>query len=489
MLGNAERDAAGVTPAAFVRLLWKWSAASGATIFFAISLTALSFGFGYDVEVVDMPCLFLVAVLMTAGAAYALTIPRLLVDTHQVSDGQRHRLLWIMLAGGLLARLALFASEPILEDDFQRYLWDGGVTAHGYNPYAVSPLAVMLGHVQGPLSELGADAGDVLPRINHKPLTTIYPPVAQGAFALAHLIEPWSLAAWRGVLLSFDLATLALLVALLDLTGRSRLWSALYWLNPVVLKEVFNSAHMEAIVLPFVLLALLLASRRRPLMATAALSLAAGAKFWPALLLPLVVRQLWGERVRLAAAALIFLGLMALWLTPMAINGVNETTGLAAYVDRWQTNSALFPTVVGLLTPLHDWIGFSSVDAGGMARALIAVVLAALGIGVARRQLEGADDLIRRASIIVAALVLLSPAQLPWYTVWMAPFLVFRPYGAFLVLTALIPLYYTRFYLVAHELAGAFEAYVVWVIWAPAWGTILWDLWRGHALRPNQVNT
>jgi hypothetical protein len=32
-----------------------------------------------------------------------------------------------------------------------------------------------------------------------------------------------------------------------------------------------------------------------------------------------------------------------------------------------------------------------------------------------------------RASLMVAALVLLSPAQFPWYVVWFAPFLAFRP--------------------------------------------------------------
>jgi len=488
MLEHAERRAAGVNPAAFRRLLWQWSVATSATVFVSIVLAALSSRFGYDREVIEMPSLLLAGVLVAAGAAFAIGMPWLIAHTHRATTRQQLILLAMVIAAGLVARIVLFPSEPMLEDDYHRYLWDGAVTAKGHNPYAVSPLSAIESGRDGPLGALAAEAGPVLPRINHKSLTTIYPPIAQGAFALAHLIEPWSVAAWRGVLVAFDVATLGLLILLLDATGRSRLWSALYWLNPVVLKEVFNSGHMEAVVLPFVLLSILLA-RRRPLLATVALGLAAGAKFWPALLAPLVWRQLWGDWRKLAAAGMIFAGLAVLWLVPMATNGMNESTGLVAYLDRWQTNSALFPSLVSVLSLSQGWLGFNEVDAGGIARALIALLLAALAIAAAWRRIEGPDDLIARSSMLVAALVLFSPAQFPWYTVWMAPFLVFRPYRAFLVLTALIPLYYTLFYFVAHETAEVFNTYVVWAIWVPVWGALVWDMVLGSSLNPVRAHT
>ncbi|WP_072376463.1 glycosyltransferase 87 family protein [Hyphomicrobium sp. NDB2Meth4] len=445
------------------------------TVVFSATLAVLSGRFGYDVDVIDMPCLTLVGLLVGAGAAYSSGLPRLVVASG--SSGSQHRFLAIALTAGLVARLIMFGSAPILEDDYNRYLWDGAVTAHGYSPYAVPPLAVIEGRVQGPLQDLAADAGAALGRINHKSLTTIYPPVAQGAFALAHLIGPWSLAAWRGVLLAFDVATLGLLVLMLDVTDRSRLWCTLYWLNPVVLKEVFNSTHMEAVILPFVLLALLLAMRRRPLAASTALGLAAGAKFWPALLLPLMLRGAWPrERTRSAAAALVFAGLFTLWLAPMVIHGVDEANGLVAYADGWQINSALFPVIVGLLSSFRDWIGFSAVDANGLARMLIAILLAVLALFLAHRRLNGLDDLIARASVAVSALVLLSPALYPWYTVWMAPFLVFRPYRAFLMLTALIPLYYSFFHFAARGTLEIFNSYVVPGIWAPVWIVLFWGM-------------
>ncbi len=53
--------------------------------------------------------------------------------------------LWFgaIIGVGLLSRLILIPSQPVLEDDYYRYLWDGAVTAHGYNPYVYSPLDAM----------------------------------------------------------------------------------------------------------------------------------------------------------------------------------------------------------------------------------------------------------------------------------------------------------------------------------------------------------
>ncbi|MGD8779206.1 MAG: hypothetical protein PVH88_09635 [Ignavibacteria bacterium] len=41
---------------------------------------------------------------------------------------------------GLVVRIILTPTFPVLEDDFYRYLWDGAVTANGINPYEHAPL-------------------------------------------------------------------------------------------------------------------------------------------------------------------------------------------------------------------------------------------------------------------------------------------------------------------------------------------------------------
>ncbi|MBN8910703.1 MAG: DUF2029 domain-containing protein, partial [Rhizobiales bacterium] len=247
----------------------------------------------------------------------------------------------------------------------------------------------------------------------------------------------------------------------------------LYWLNPVVLKEIFNSAHMEAILLPFVLLALLLTAKRRPLWATASLGVAAGVKFWPVILAPVVLRTLWSHPFRLAVGTAILGSLMALWLAPMLLDGVGQTSGLVAYVDRWQTNSALFPVIEGSVSAFQDWIGLTKLPPGPLARGIIAAVLVGLASVLAYSPIHGARDLVARSAAIVGTLVVLSPAQFPWYTVWMAPFLAFHAYPAFLLLTALIPIYYALFHFVARHQGALFNDYIVWIIWAPVLATAI----------------
>lgn len=480
MSDRVESSAAGLGPAAFRRLRWRWGGYGVATVVLAIVLTVISQWFGYETEVIEMPSLILAGLLVLGGIGFAVAVPSLIGRSKAASRAQQSALLSVIVSAGLIARLLFFLSEPMLENDYQRYLWDGAVTAHGHNPYAASPLSVSKDGRSGELGLLAIESGETLQRIGHKSLTTIYPPVAQGAFAIAHFIKPWSLSAWRSVLLICDLATLYLLLALLDATARSRLWSAVYWLNPVVLKEIFNSAHMEAIVAPLVLLALLSAGRCRPLLATVFLGLAAGAKLWPALLVPLIWRPLLNDWRRLAAAVVIFGTLMVLWLAPMITGGFGEASGLAAYVELWNTNSALFPALEQNIEATLRWAGLANISAAFVAKGLIGMTLATLALAQARHPLQGVEDLIARSSLLIAALVLLSPAQYPWYTVWFAPFLVFWPSRGLLLLSATLPLYYLSFHLAARDAHEIFTSYVVWVIWAPVWTVLAWDFVHGR---------
>lgn len=455
-----------------------WAAAGSALLAFVCILAFVSPRFGYAYDVAEMPVLELVMVLVLAGLAFSVIVPRLIHGSLATDRRCQARTLAIIVAVGLAARLVLLGSEPVLEDDYQRYLWDGAVVAHGISPYAVSPLEASQRDDGSALAHLAIASGAVIGRVNHAELRTIYPPVAQAAFALAHVIQPWSLVAWRALVLILDLTSLALILLLLRACSRSPLWAALYWWNPVVLKELFNSAHMEAVVLPLVLLALWLAIRQQPVGAAATLAIAAGAKIWPILLLPLIVRPLLSRPTRLVAALLLCGALLAVGAAPIVVGGFDENSGFRAYVETWQRNSALTPLLESAVAMVLDFSGFVQQPAALLARGFIAVCLGALAIVISVRTVESADDLIGRAAVLIAALVLLSPAQYPWYSVWFAPFLAFRPWTGFLVLAVTVPLYYSFFYFAAHDQADVFQNIVVWLIWAPIWAALLNDVFR-----------
>lgn len=470
------------TPRQLNHLHWPsvlWISSALGLVVFAACLTQLSGQFGYDRDVIDMPVARLVALLVGAGVIFVsgVVAAKKLSQTPATDGscplGSVKLALAVMIVAGVVARLILFASEPALEDDYQRYLWDGAVVADGINPYATAPREVLRAAPgQHALSEIAAASGPIVGRINHPDLTTIYPPLTQAAFAIAHVLKPFSLVSWRGVLLVADFATLVLILVLLGVLGRSPLWAAVYWWNPVVLKEFFNSAHMDVLILPFVLGALILALRARPVHATGALACAVGVKVWPVLLLPLIWRQAIQTRFQLLLCGLIFAGLCCLWMLPYLAAGVGDNSGLLAYAQRWTTNSPIFASVRSLLTLVLSQFGDPLAATGGasaIARLLMAGVVSLVAVMMAVKPIQDANDLITRALVIVATLVLLSPAIYPWYTLWMLPFLALIPHVGLILVSATIPLYYSYFYFAAREAAGLYQTVVVWVVWIPVW--------------------
>jgi len=447
-----------------------WITGALAVILFAVSLAILADNFGYDLDVVDMPVATLVALLVTAGGIYFAAVVAAKTLEFATPFSNPKIALGVMIAAGLAARLILFSSQPALEDDYQRYLWDGAVTAHGFNPFAISPSQVIDGGPGHSLAEIAKASGPVLERINHRNLTTIYPPLAQAAFALAHLIKPYSLASWRSLLLVADIATLGLIFALLGLLNKSPLWATVYWWNPVVLKEFFNSVHMDALLLPFVMGALYLALKSRPVAATAALACAVGTKLWPVLLLPLIWRQAIKNRGQLIQCGVVFALLITALSLPYLSAGLGENSGTVAYVQRWTINSPLFTSLRSLLEILFAGLSTDSVAlAATSARIVLAGAVSVLAVLMALRPIKDASDLLSRTLVIVAALILLAPAIYPWYALWMLPLLALFPYTGLVLVSATIPLYYCYFYFAARDATHLYQTIIVWIVWVPVW--------------------
>jgi alpha-1,6-mannosyltransferase len=485
--------------------------------------------FDWAFELVEIPAIGFAIGLSIAGLL-VLPLPWLITKSADLPARQQKQLLAFIVIVGLALRASMFLVQPVLEDDYYRYLWDGSVTAHGLSPYALAPATAKEEGEETAIGRLAEQAGVVMDRINHTDLKTIYPPVAQAAFALAHLIEPWSLRAWRAVCFAGEVATLILLSALLIAAKRSPLWVALYWWNPLIIKEMSNSAHMEAVLMPLVLGAVLLSLRGRMLSAAGVLGLAAGAKLWPILLVPILLRPLWplhskpasslknsiepaavsatdplpsplkeegqGGRVsmrrrgetgfftattwKLFAASLILGLMMTAWVVPPYLGGIDETSGFVAFANYWQTNSALFPVVAAALDKLLLLLRLPAENAGLIARAILGLTVAATAIALAIRPWTDARKLLDKVLVFSAVLFLLSPAQFPWYAAWMMPFLSFLPSLPLLGLTALLPIYYASFHFLAREQYDVYRYGLVWLIWLPVWIGLGVQLWRAR---------
>jgi hypothetical protein len=403
---------------------------------------------------------------MLAGGFYLLAS----WDIHKAKyEGKL--LLWILVVG-VAMRASMFVSSPILENDYCRYLWDGGVTAHGFNPYAFSPDEVLngkseKGSVPVSLIELAHESGDLLSRVNHPDLRSIYPPVAQAGFVLAHWLGPWKLWAWRVVLLALDLITAVLIIQLLGVLHLSSLWLAIYWWNPLLTVEVINSGHMDLVLIPFLVAALLWTIRHQTFLAILALALATGAKFWPALLLPVILRPVLSHPRKLLLALILFCLIGLILFAPIYRTGLDENSGVTAYAKNWEMNDALYLVVSWVTGTVLKSIEMSSVDVDLISRSAVAVFLIAWIAWLVRRQFRGAIELSEACFWVVAALFMLSPTQFPWYYIWLLPFLVVRPTNSLMLMTAMLPLFYLRFYFMAINKEEVFDYGVVWIEFGP----------------------
>ncbi|MEQ9487621.1 MAG: glycosyltransferase 87 family protein [Alphaproteobacteria bacterium] len=372
--------------------------------------------------------------------------------------------LFVGVLAGLLARLFLFASEPILENDYFRYLWDGAVLASGENPYRWSPADVLTGIAPAAFHNLSVEAGQVVAQIGYPDLRTIYPPLGVLIFGLAHLADPWGLTGLRGLYLLADTVTLALLLALLRQFGRPPVWALIYWLNPLSIQMTFNAMHMDALLLPFLLGAFLLAVRNRPGGATFLLVLAAGVKLWPVLLAPVLLRHAAPTLRQTLVWMLLFAAGFVVLLLPLYFSGPAETSGLFAYGSDWRKNEIVFGLVVSLFDGLLAVFDAVRIDAERLARLAVAGALTLLALLLALLA-RPKDDRALAVSVLmlVACLFIFVPSPYPWYFIWLLPFLSLVPMTAILCWTATLPLYQLRFHSYFMDNDGMFENGIVWL--------------------------
>ena len=382
-----------------------------------------------------------------------------------------------MILVGLLLRLSMFASMPIMEIDYYRYLWDGAVLANGANPYLLSPHSIAI-DPDSPLQALSQSAGFIFDRINYPQLRSIYPPLTQLMFALSYNIDSWNLDAWRLLLLIAEILSLTLLIVLLGELKRSALWAAIYWWNPLVIKEAFNSAHMDSLLVPFILLSILMLLRSRPVISSALLTLAAGIKLWPLLLLPFSLRPLISKPKQLLIALIIIATLGLIVVGPLLYYGLGENSGLVGFSQDWQRNAGGFQLILAACKLIIADAGLLSPEI--LARLILALFLVVLVTGLNFRASAPNYQLVIRITWVIAALFLLSPTQFPWYYLWLLPLLSLYPERGLILLTALLPVYYLRFYFDARDQANVFDNYLVWIQYLPVFAVILIDRYRNY---------
>ena len=345
----------------------------------------------------------------------------------------------LLIAGiwgaGCLFRWLLLQTFPTLSSDVFRYMWDGHVTANGISPYAHAIDAEQLDWLEIPFRA----------RANHPYMASPYMPAAQWFFASIALFYPLEPHSFQVAAVLFDLATAYILSRLLLRVGLPAHRLLVYLWNPLVIVETAQGAHVDALMVLMMMLAVYSMCRwtatpgRRSRLAfpafggarlafsvltPALLALATLTKLIPLLIAPVFWwRWNWGSRLLygyLVIAMLLSPALRAGWGLTGEVDGRGLFGALRIYQEKWKFNSGLFYW-------LEKWLIEMGVsDSMPQAQEITFFLLFLLLLGAwlwSRRVSHDLRATLRWMAVTLAGYLLLAATVHPWYLLALMPFL------------------------------------------------------------------
>ncbi len=369
----------------------------------------------------------------------------LLPDTHQARiSAISNAVLW----GGVAFRIFLLPADFFSSNDVERYLWDGAVTLHGFDPYTISP-----------------DHSDVVELRalwatppEHAKYPTLYPPGALLLFSLSALAGPvYGVWLWKVLATAASIAALILMRDVLARRNQER-HLALIAFSPLLLLEVGVGAHLDVFIMLSVVAAIAAFDRQRDGFAGAALGLGAGVKFLPIILIaPISLMVLWADDRRTiltkdgvrrigmlligAAMPLIVLygGAVFLGMTPIGV--------LPVFFEKWRGGSPVYSALSALFPSVGVLLG----------QAAIAGVLLVLAFWMALRK-----RMLASMALLLSTPLAVSPVVFPWYLSVLAPFAALCSSVTILAWLTSAPLIY--------EVLNGWRG-------AGVWSHAIWPLW------------
>lgn len=139
-------------------------------------------------------------------------------------------------------RLIVIFVNPVTTDDHFRYLWDGKVQSEGINPYKFSPLE---------LTDIHDDI--IYPHVSYPGISTIYPPVSQLIFFLSNLVFGLNVFGLKMFYLLFEIGILIFIFKTLNLLKINSNYILLYAFSPLIIFEFFINAHIDIVILFFLI--------------------------------------------------------------------------------------------------------------------------------------------------------------------------------------------------------------------------------------------
>jgi len=391
---------------------------------------------------------------LAAGIVY-------LVALYGFAQSRATRATTILLFFAAIAfRATLWPMEPTLSDDLQRYRWEAKVQAAGWNPYSIAPNDPRLASLRDKYYEI----------MPGREIPAIYPPVSELVFRVTWKFFPGPVA-FKAPFAAADVLVLLVLAWMFREEKDRNFRLAVYAWNPLIIVEFAGSGHNDVLALLGIVCGLALV-KKWPSIASVPIALAAMAKVFPAVLLPVWIRRAgWpGKRAGWWAAGLATVaGLVVLAPYWNALGAFR--TNMTYYEATWKNYHASLYTVIHWLT-------------GGKTKIPAIVGLAVswgLAFWLAWKKVEPA----RAAYLLIGTILAFGPNGYSWYFTWIVPLLCFFPNPAWLMLTVLQFLSYNV--LIGYGILGVFQfdPLMQWLVYAPFYLLLIlhWIYSRKRAAR------
>jgi len=345
----------------------------------------------------------------------------------------------LILGSAMLLRVSLMFMTPNLTDDYFRYIWDGLLFAHGYNPYLILPSQfIQSSHaVTGITSSLYTG-------LNSPDYYTVYPPVCEFIFGLSAKLASGNILGniiiTRFIIVTAEFGVITLLYKLASKLCVSPNAVALYAFNPLVIIELTGNLHLEAVMLLFLVLAIYLLVLKKQAYAAVSFGLSVGVKLLPLIFLPLLIKRL-GLMKSTIFFAIVGATLVVLFLPFYSIDLIpNFFSSLRLYFQTFEFNASLYY--------LLRWIGYQLTGYNIIATLGIILAIVTLLTIIVIAVMEKAVtwlSLFQGMLMCLTAYFLLATTVHPWYITSLVLISLFTCYRYPIVWSVLIILSYAAY--------------------------------------------
>ena len=344
----------------------------------------------------------------------------------------------LLFACGIFFRLLLLFSVPVLSQDFYRFIWDGQLLLHGYNPYLNLPSVLI--NTPGfniPGAQQLVDGMGSLSATHY----TNYPPVNQLCFFLAALLAGKSIVGsvvvFKVMIIAADVGIFFFGKKLLKAFNLPEKNIFLYFLNPLVIIELTGNLHFEGVMIFFLVASLYYLHKQNYSWSAVLLTLSIGVKLVPLMFLPLFIRNIKFKKL-LQFYLIIGFVLVVFFVPFFSIQfGENYLNTVALWFVNFEFNASIYYVVRSIGYSIK---GYNIIGAVGKVTPFVVTAII-MAFSISKRNWK-LPYLIINMLLILSIYFFLSTTVHPWYIVSLVAFSVFTGYKFPIVWSVVVVLSY-----------------------------------------------